>query len=301
MSYFHENDLFKTLYDAIPFDTYVVDVKSYEIVYMNRAMVNSRGDLTGGICYQALYEEDGPCIFCKNKQLMNRDGMPNGQSIVFENFNPFDDRWYQHQEKCVGWPDGRTVKCSVAVDISELKETQNRLAEAHAELAFKNRELEALSTTDKLTGLFNRMKLDEALANEVVRAERYEAPLSVILMDIDHFKMVNDKLGHQAGDKVLIDVAQKLQANMRVVDILGRWGGEEFLIISPETDISGAFTIAEKLRTDLESWDVQCVSATGSFGVAEFTKGDDPAELLRKADRALYRAKEKGRNRVEKS
>ncbi|MCP4452978.1 MAG: hypothetical protein GY809_16065, partial [Planctomycetes bacterium] len=130
MSFFHENDLFKTLYDAIPFDTYVMDVNTYEIVYMNRAMVDSRGNLTGQICHEALYEEDKPCIHCKNHQLITKDNRPNGKSYVFENFNPFDDRWYQLQEKSVGWPDGRTVKCSVAVDITELKETQNRLAEA---------------------------------------------------------------------------------------------------------------------------------------------------------------------------
>jgi len=301
MSFFHENDLFKTLYDAIPFETYVVDIKSYEIVYMNRAMADTRGNLTGQTCYEALYEEDRPCIHCKNHLLVNKDGMPNGKSYVFENFNPFDDHWYQLQEKSVGWPDGRTVKCSVAVDISELKETQNRLAEAHAELALKNRELESLSTTDRLTGLFNRMKLDTALKKEISRIDRYDHGLSIILMDIDHFKMVNDKLGHQAGDEVLKDVAATLRENVREVDIVGRWGGEEFLIICPETDLEGAYAIAEKMRSKMENWNLKSVNATGSFGVAEFAKGDEEGDLIRKADRALYKAKESGRNRVEKA
>lgn len=301
MNYFHENDLFKTLYDAIPFDTYVVDVNSYEIIYMNKAMVNSRGNFTGKTCYKALFEEDKPCIHCKNKQLVCKDGTPNGQSIVFENFNPYDDRWYQYREKCVGWPDGRTVKCSVAVDISELKETQNRLAEAHAELVLKSKELEALSVTDKLTGLYNRLKLDETLLNEEQRVLRYKSRLSIILMDIDHFKRINDKLGHQAGDKVLQEVSKTIRDNVRKTDIVGRWGGEEFLIICPETGLDGVYTIAAKIREKLMEWNQEKgISATASFGVAQLAKDENSADLIRKADRALYQAKECGRNCVKK-
>ena len=301
MTSFLENNLFKTLYDAIPFETYVMDVKTYEIIYMNRAMVDKRGDKIGEVCHKALFEEDTPCFHCKNHLLVNKDGSPNGQSYVFENFNPFDDRWYQLQEKTLGWPDGRTVKCSVAVDITELKATQNRLAEAHAELALKNKELESLSVTDRLTGLFNRLKLDGTLQQEVGRAERYGHPFSVIMLDIDCFKLVNDELGHQAGDSALQFVADTLRSNIREVDVVGRWGGEEFLILCPDTALDGACLIAEKIRVQIES---ACVVSkfrlTASFGVTQFAPGDTISSLVTRADKAMYLAKANGRNRVER-
>lgn len=301
MNYAHENSLFKTLYDAIPFDTYVVDVKNYEIIYMNRAMVEKIGDFTGETCYKSLFGENKPCIHCKISSLVDKDGRPNGKSYVFENFNPIDDRWYQLQEKGLGWPDGRTVKCSVAVDISELKETQNRLAEAHAELAIKNRELEVLSITDKLTRLNNRMKLDEALTMEMKRSGRYGVPLSVIITDVDHFKRVNDELGHQEGDLVLKAIADVLKKNIREVDIVGRWGGEEFMIICPETELKNAEQLAEKLRINIEQLELKSgVNITASFGVAGFSSKEIEKDLIQKADYALYRAKKKGRNRVER-
>jgi len=183
----------------------------------------------------------------------------------------------------------------------KLHKLNSKIARAHAELALKNEELESLSITDRLTGLHNRMKLDDALKNEISRIERYNHTLSIILMDIDHFKMVNDKLGHQAGDDVLKDIASTLRDNVRDVDIVGRWGGEEFLIICPETNLDGACTIAEKLRSKMENWDLDRISATGSFGVAELISGDKEEDILRRADHALYKAKEKGRNRVEKA
>lgn len=192
-------------------------------------------------------------------------------------------------------------------DITELIAARKRVEEINSKLVRRTSELEAakwaaeqLSQTDALTGLTNRMKLDRVLLAEVNRTKRYNRALSIILMDIDHFKMVNDKLGHQMGDKVLQGVAATLRDNVRKVDIVGRWGGEEFMVICPETHGDDAWMIAEKLRGKLESWDLtrECV-ATGSFGVAELGADEDDADLVRKADKALYEAKSKGRNRVE--
>ncbi|KUG28491.1 hypothetical protein ASZ90_001638 [hydrocarbon metagenome] len=136
-----ESSLLETHFDVIPFGIYVVDVATLKLIFVNRHFRDRLGDLSGRKCYEAIYESPQPCLFCKIRNLVDRDGLPNGKTYIFEHFNDMDDRWYQLQEKSMSWPDGRVVKYSIAVDITELKEVQNRLAEAHAELALKNREL----------------------------------------------------------------------------------------------------------------------------------------------------------------
>jgi signal transduction histidine kinase len=136
-----ESSLLETHFDVIPFGIYVVDVATLDLVFVNRHFRDRLGDLAGRKCHEAIYESPQPCLFCKIRNLVGRDGLPSGKTYIFEHFNDKDDRWYQLQEKSMSWPDGRVVKYSIAVDITELKEVQNRLAEAHAELALKNREL----------------------------------------------------------------------------------------------------------------------------------------------------------------
>lgn len=167
------------------------------------------------------------------------------------------------------------------------------------ELEHSNRELARLSVTDKLTQLYNRMKLDELLTRELSRANRYGSKLSVILCDIDHFKSVNDVHGHQVGDKVLLDFANVLKANLRESDILGRWGGEEFLVIVPENSIREAEILAEKLRAAIADHQFPVVGhKTCSVGLTAHRLGDTESSMLARADEALYEAKQSGRNRV---
>lgn len=163
-----------------------------------------------------------------------------------------------------------------------------------------NKALAQLSITDRLTGLFNRMKLDEALAFESQRSQRTGQPYSVIMLDIDHFKQVNDRYGHQAGDRVLIELARLLQSSTREIDIVGRWGGEEFLVICPYTDSMGACRLAENLRQKMEASNAAVAEPrTASFGVATFKPGEQGDDIVARADAALYAAKDGGRNRVE--
>ncbi len=160
--------------------------------------------------------------------------------------------------------------------------------------------IEVLSVTDRLTQLFNRMKLDETLQQEYERAARYGSPLSLIMLDIDYFKSVNDTYGHQVGDQVLIRVASLLRANVREVDIPGRWGGEEFLVICPETDHEGALVLAENLRKAFADHEFPVVGQkTCSFGVATRLPDEMTDSMIHRADLALYQAKKKGRNQVE--
>lgn len=154
--------------------------------------------------------------------------------------------------------------------------------------------------TDKLTGLFNRQKLDVKLEMEFLRARRSGAPLSVIILDLDHFKNVNDTWGHQVGDQVLVCTAQLLTARLRQTDCAGRWGGEEFMVICPDTDLEGARALAETLRQAIAAQIFPTAGhQTASFGVACCTVGDQVKTLVSRADQALYEAKHLGRNRVE--
>jgi diguanylate cyclase (GGDEF)-like protein len=177
---------------------------------------------------------------------------------------------------------------------------------AHAEvkkhaaaLEKTNQELNVLSVTDKLTQIYNRGKLDAVLHAEVRRAERYASDLSVIMLDIDHFKRVNDVFGHAIGDSVLVGVAKVLQNCIRETDTIGRWGGEEFLVILPQTGGEQAFEVAEKIRRAISSAHFTIVDhLTASLGVTSFSPEDSEEQLLARADSALYEAKNMGRNRV---
>ena len=162
-----------------------------------------------------------------------------------------------------------------------------------------NQDLEVSSITDRLTGLFNRGKLDQALALELARSARSAQPLSIILMDLDYFKQINDEFGHSVGDDVLVQVAELLYQISRDIDIVGRWGGEEFMLICTNTTLEDAVALAERLRGLVASCAFPIVGhKTASMGVSSYRAGDDIRSLLVRADKALYRAKDAGRNQV---
>lgn len=160
--------------------------------------------------------------------------------------------------------------------------------------------IEELAITDTLTGLYNRLKLDELFALHLSVSKRHGSPFSVIMLDIDKFKSVNDIYGHQVGDMVLKEVAALLKSSLRFEDALGRWGGEEFLILLPSTMLNQALVLAELLRGHMQKkLFAEVGTKTISLGVASFHQGDDAKSIIRRADEALYRAKANGRNRVE--
>jgi len=266
---------------------------------VNKAFKSATKNLIGKKCYKAIYYEESPCHFCNIKQLLNEKNEINNQTLIHEKFNEVNDRWYQLQDKCIGWPDGRIAKYSIAVDITELKEVQNSLAEAHAELALKTKMLEVSAITDRLTKIYNRVKLEEVFDYEMSRSNRGESTFSVMILDIDKFKNVNDEYGHLVGDKVLIEFAQILKEQIRTSDTLGRWGGEEFMIICPGTHETDAIKLAEKLRQIIDQYEFTTVgNKTASFGISVFKEGDTDDALVERADKALYQAKNNGRNQV---
>lgn len=167
------------------------------------------------------------------------------------------------------------------------------------EIEAVNEVLEERSLKDELTGLYNRRKLNESLKEISARSERYRTDFAVITMDIDFFKRINDSYGHDAGDMVLQEIAAILKENIREVDICGRWGGEEFLIICPETDMFHASQIAERLRYLIMANPFQGQKViTASFGIASSEEFRDLEQILKASDTRLYEAKLRGRNRV---
>lgn len=176
---------------------------------------------------------------------------------------------------------------------------EQKVKDRTKELHEKNKLLVKLSTTDQLTKLYNRVKLDETFENEINRASRYKKEFSILLIDIDFFKSVNDVFGHQVGDSVLVEFADIMKNSIRKIDILGRWGGEEFLIICPNTASKGAIALAENIRKKIQSHLFAVVgNKTVSIGVSTYMPDDTEEKMVERADKALYSAKNDGRNQV---
>ena len=184
----------------------------------------------------------------------------------------------------------------------KLRKANKALVSAQHELQAQNQKLTELSTKDSLTGIYNRSHLDQVIESEVMRSNRYKSNLSLIMLDIDHFKNINDNYGHQVGDAVLIRVAEVLNQNLRTTDILARWGGEEFMILCPNSSESQTLIVAQKLRKNLASVKHKNVGqVTASFGVASHQPGQTVRKLVNQADEALYKSKSAGRNCVSAS
>jgi diguanylate cyclase (GGDEF)-like protein len=165
-------------------------------------------------------------------------------------------------------------------------------------------ELERLANFDSLTGLYNRQAILSKLRELINRAKRYKEDFSVSMLDIDHFKKVNDRYGHLTGDDVLEKIAALIRQNIRDTDIAGRYGGEEFIIILPQANLSSALVVAERIRNIIENAEMKdsagnVFAITVSQGLSGWERGEDAYSLISRADEALYKAKANGRNRVE--
>lgn len=179
------------------------------------------------------------------------------------------------------------------------KRLETLVQERTSELELLNQELQKLATTDALTQIANRSSLDTVLKQAIAENQRYQGSFCVVMIDIDFFKKINDTYGHLAGDTVLKTVAQLIKSQIRSVDTVGRWGGEEFVIVYREIECQGAYALAENIRQSVEKYPfegLECI--TISLGVAQYHTGISADELLKQADNALYHSKEHGRNQV---
>ena len=288
-----------TVLDSLDALVYVSDMNTHELLFFNEYGKSIWGDAIGKVCWQTLQSgQSGPCEFCTNDKLVDKKGQPTGV-YVWEFQNTVDGHWYQCRDQAIEWIDGRIVRMEIATDITDRKQAEEELKAA------KER-AEALARSDELTGLNNRRAFFNDGEQVLGQAKRYAHPFSLIMMDVDNFKHVNDTHGHAAGDDVLVTIANILRNQARETDILGRLGGEEFALILPETTLPDAIAMAERLRIEIENTTVKNTKSdihiTASFGLATLTSQQTSLEdLVNTADDTLYQAKRKGRNRVEHS
>lgn len=285
-----------TVLDSLDALVYVSDMETYELLLANEYGRSIWGDIRGKTCWKVLQaDQDGPCSFCTNNRLLDETGAPAGVH-VWEFQNTVNKRWYQCRDQAIRWIDGRLVRLEIATDITDRKLIEEELVTA-------KKYAEELSQKDELTGLNNRRVFFERGRHIFELAKRSGHPVSVIMMDIDHFKMINDKYGHSVGDKVLQAVAEPLQRIVREIDIVARIGGEEFAFVLPETRLEDATIMAERLRAEIENLVVtnNGHKITASFGLVTCEDGNkDVDTLLANADEALYIAKRNGRNQIKR-
>ncbi|MDK9711388.1 diguanylate cyclase [Acidaminobacter sp.] len=186
------------------------------------------------------------------------------------------------------------------LEVIRVKEARiEQLTALTNELKHKNEALEKVTITDQLTGAYNRFYFEKRVMGEIERSRRYGTPLSLVIFDLDFFKKINDQWGHGFGDAVLKRMASEVMSNIRATDLFARWGGEEFVVLMPETDQRHAVMAAEKLRKSLSQVLHATIGrVTASFGVAEHRYGEDLENWFARADRAMYRSKSLGRNLV---
>ena len=230
--------------------------------------------------------------------------------IIVDNIIRIPLRWHRKRDGTVfpveitgrffHWK-GRDVHIAAIRDITERRQAEEKILEQQKQLEAANARLEVLSVIDPLTELFNRRAFDERLTAEISHAARHKKPLSLVLVDIDHFKAYNDTFGHPAGDEILQQLAQILATHSRGTDFAARYGGEEFILILPDTGVEGALFYSERFRRVIEEAEWPRRNITASFGVTTFEPDSSPRielQLVTEADQALYYSKNTGRNRV---
>lgn len=290
------HDSLRAVLDALDALVYVADMETHEIYFINAYGRKIWGDATGKKCWDVLQTgQTGPCAFCTNPKLLDAAGKPSGVQ-VWEFQNTVNGNWYQCRDQAITWINGRTVRIEIATNITALKTSLQALDESR-------RTAEALSRTDELTGIRNRRALLDDTRLLFNLARRYGTGLIVALLDLDHFKKINDRHGHAVGDEVLVQMAAAVRRSIRDVDVFGRFGGEEFVLALPGLDAAHGLQALERLRDVVSKLAFNSgqnrFHVTCSMGVAVMGREHLRLEtLLDEADRGLYRAKQAGRNQV---
>ncbi|MDP4548057.1 GGDEF domain-containing protein [Marinobacter sp. MDS2] len=274
---------------------YVSDFETYELLYMNAYGRRIWGETSGRKCWQVLQDSEGPCDFCTNHLLRSPDGSARPPH-VWEFQNQVDQRWYQCRDQAIPWTNGKLVRLEIATDITDRKKIELALHKAHERA-------QTAALEDELTGLPNRRAFFQLGNHMLHQALRNHSTLSMVMVDLDFFKNINDTYGHQAGDEVLVRVSEVMQARLRESDLIARMGGEEFVLLLPETSTDKAREIAQQLLTLIRALGVphegDTIKLSASFGVTSIRPDDPNLEvLLQRADQALYQSKEQGRGRI---
>lgn len=291
-----ERSTLKTILDSVDALIYVADMDTHELLYMNDYGRKKWGEFQGQKCYEVMQKgQSEPCAFCSNHHLVDSEGNSTGP-FVWEIRNTKTGRWYQCRDQAISWADGRMVRMEIATDITNRKRMEEELKQAKDTA-------EILANTDELTGLYNRRAFFTMGNKALSYAERRDEPVSLVMFDADKFKQLNDGYGHNAGDQVLVTIAETIRPLVRNADIAARIGGEEFAILLLGTLRQQASHLAERLRQAIsaqrilvDKGELQC---TASFGIASTEDASYSLEkLLSRADGAMYLAKSRGRNQV---
>jgi diguanylate cyclase (GGDEF)-like protein/PAS domain S-box-containing protein len=287
-----KEELCRLMLQGIPSPAWLVS-RERRILAQNKAAASLFGSKVGDYCwervlgggnlpdeYREAFEKNGSplpgtkCYFCRGDEALDRNEPINSEVELAGNI--WDTWWI---------PLGEDVYLHYATDVTKHKRME--------------KELRCLSVTDCLTNCYNRRFFMQKLEEEIERAKRNGNKFSLIMLDIDRFKSINDRFGHNAGDLVLKSMAEMIKNRIRKIDTLARWGGEEFVLLLPDTPVENAARLAEELRESLSRMDIQGVGrVTASFGVAGYCPGDSVDSLVNKADNMMYEAKAAGRNCV---
>ena len=296
---YRSESFLNTIFDSFHEPFSIVD-REFRYVRFNDTYARTRNklskDLFGKKCYEVLHNRTAVCDNCVvEKTFLSKDPCA--------------------KEKLATLPDGSEAWFEITTyPIFDQQKNVTHVVEYSRDITFRKKEevekedliktLNHLSTTDSLTGLLNRRALNDMLGHEIERSNRYEKDLSLIICDVDLFKHINDTYGHTAGDRALTAVSEALRRTLRKADILGRYGGDEFMIILPETSLPGALSLAEKVRAAVAGLELELPGnkrsgLTLSIGVSSCcTPEDDLDSLVSLADAALYRSKDAGRNKI---
>ncbi len=288
-----------TIFDSINDPFNIID-SDYRIIKANESYAKIRGKTIEQLIYQRCYEvlqnRKDICEECSVKVTFETGEPHTKEKLV--SYTGDSKVWLEIYTYPIFDEMGRVVSViEYTRDITQRKNTEG-------ERDILVNKLVHLSRTDDLTGLLNRRALIERLGDEVLRSRRYISNLALIISDIDHFKEINDTYGHDAGDKVLQSISTLMKDLLRQTDIIGRYGGDEFLLILPETPFKGAKEIAERIREAVKEYELHIgfegpIKTTVSLGVAQFNiEKEDVNDLIKRADNALYIAKGRGKNRV---
>jgi len=284
----------------------IIDIETNEVIYTNNAMKEFMMNAEADKCWASIYGQTEMCSWCTIKDTSNLKG-----SFEFEYFNEKTNKWYQVQNKKAYLNNKKEIFVSIATDISVQKEaqgqfitTQVKLIQQTEALKKAQKELQLLASIDSMTKLYNRRYFSKISESILGLARRDKTQISIAMIDVDYFKKVNDLYGHKVGDDVLIILASLLKEQSRKSDIVCRWGGEEFIILLPNTSLEGALTITEKIRKAVQAHTISIetnreLNFTISIGVSSVMSHDINIEpAIHRADIALYEAKHSGRNIV---
>ncbi len=278
--------------EAILITDAVIEQPGPHILYVNPAFLAMTGYTAGEVLGRTPRLLQGPetdrALLCHLRHCL-ADGIPfHGRGINYRKGSvPYHAEWRINPVRSVGG--GITHFMATLRDVTEHKQYEERLEAQKAALEEANTQLRALATTDGLTGLRNHREFHAQMEHERARAARDGTPLSLVMLDVDHFKQYNDAFGHPAGDEVLKTLAGLLRGYARTVDLVARYGGEEFAILLPGAEGAGARAVAERLRAAVAAHGWPARPVTVSLGAATLRPGEDPAwPLLDQADKALY-------------